>query len=83
MRLLTRLLRRSLILGLGVVSVWLIVFVAFDFADQRLPWLLALSGYFNSRSGHALVSVGDENARVVWISSDRDALRIYKGRMKR
>ena len=43
MRLLTRLLRRSLILGLGVVSVWLIVFVAFDFADQRLPWLLALS----------------------------------------
>ena len=43
MRLLTRLLRRSLILGLGVVSVWLIVFVVFDFADQRLPWLLALS----------------------------------------
>ena len=43
MRLLTRLLRRLLILGLGVVSVWLIVFVVFDFADQRLPWLLALS----------------------------------------
>ena len=40
---LTRLLRRLLILGLGVVSVWLIVFVVFDFADQRLPWLLALS----------------------------------------
>ena len=43
MRLLTRLLRRLLILGLGVVSVWLIVFVVFDFADQRLPWLFALS----------------------------------------
>jgi transcriptional regulator with XRE-family HTH domain len=40
------------------------------------------SVYFNSRSGHALVSVGGENARVVWISSDRDALRMYKGRMK-
>jgi len=38
MRLLTRLLRRLLILGLGVVSVWLIVFVVFDF-----PLLLALS----------------------------------------
>jgi hypothetical protein len=43
MRLLTRLLQRILILGLGVVSVWLTVFVVFDFADQRLPWLLALS----------------------------------------
>ena len=40
---LTRLFQRLLILGLGVVSVWLIVFVVFDFADQRLPWLLALS----------------------------------------
>jgi hypothetical protein len=42
MRLLTRLLQRLLILGLGIVSVWLIVFVVFDFADQRLPWLVAL-----------------------------------------
>jgi LssY C-terminus len=41
-RLLTRLLRRLLILGLGILSVWLIVFVVFDFADQRLPWALAL-----------------------------------------
>jgi hypothetical protein len=40
--LLTRLLRRLLILGLGILSVWLIVFVVFDFADQRLPWALAL-----------------------------------------
>jgi hypothetical protein len=38
----TRLSQRLLILGLGILSVWLIVFVVFDFADQRLPWTLAL-----------------------------------------
>jgi LssY C-terminus len=27
---------------LGILSVWLIVFVVFDFADSRLPWALAL-----------------------------------------
>lgn len=42
MRLLTRLLQRLLIAGLGILSVWLIVFVVFDFTDQRLPWALAL-----------------------------------------
>ena len=42
MRLLIRLLQRLAILGLGVVSVWLIVFVVFDFADRRLPWAVAL-----------------------------------------
>jgi len=42
-RLLTRLLQRLLILGLGVFSVWLIVFVVFRTADRRLPWILALS----------------------------------------
>jgi hypothetical protein len=42
MRLLIRLLQRLAIVGLGVVSVWLIVFVVFDFADQRLPWAIAL-----------------------------------------
>ena len=31
-----------LILGLGIVSVWLVVFV-FELADRRLPWVLALS----------------------------------------
>ena len=41
-RFLTRLLQRLLILGLGVFSVWLIVFVVFGFADRRLPWILAL-----------------------------------------
>jgi LssY C-terminus len=39
---LTRLLQRLLILGLGIFSVWLIVFVVFEFADRRLPWVLAL-----------------------------------------
>ena len=42
MRLLKRLLHRLLILGLGIVSVWLIVFV-FEFTDRTLPWVLALT----------------------------------------
>lgn len=42
MRLLKRLLRRLLILGLGILSVWLIVFV-FRFTDRRLPTILALA----------------------------------------
>ncbi|MBV8473325.1 MAG: LssY C-terminal domain-containing protein, partial [Hyphomicrobiales bacterium] len=43
MRLLIRLLQRLLIVGLGVLTVWLIVFVVFDTADRRLPWIVALS----------------------------------------
>src|SRR3954469_17082018 len=43
MRVLNRLLQRIVILALGVFSVWLIVFVVFDTADQRLPWILAVS----------------------------------------
>ena len=46
MRLLTRLLQRLLILGLGILSVWLIVFVVFEFADHRLPWVLALAATY-------------------------------------
>ncbi|MBQ0822118.1 LssY C-terminal domain-containing protein [Microvirga terrae] len=42
MRWLNRLLQRLIILGLGVFSVWLIVFVVFDTADRRLPWILAV-----------------------------------------
>ena len=34
-RLLKRLLQRLLTIGLGVVSIWLIVFVVFRFADHR------------------------------------------------
>lgn len=42
MRMLNRLIRRLLIFGLGVLSVWLIVFVIFRFTDHRLPWIVAL-----------------------------------------
>lgn len=41
MRLLKRLVQRLLILGLGIFSAWLIVFVVFEDADRRLPWFLA------------------------------------------
>ena len=40
---LIRLFQRLAILGLGALSVWLIVFVVFKFADHRLSWVLALS----------------------------------------
>jgi hypothetical protein len=43
MRSIKRFLQRSLIFGLGVVSVWLIVFVVFETADNRLPWVLAVA----------------------------------------
>jgi LssY C-terminus len=42
-RLLKRLLQRLLIFGLGIVCVWLIVFVVFDTTDRRLPWILAVA----------------------------------------
>ena len=42
MRLLKRFLQRLVIFGLGIFSVWLIVFVVFETADRRLPWILAL-----------------------------------------
>jgi hypothetical protein len=43
---LKRLLQRLVIFGLGVFSVWLIVFVVFEFADRRLPWLLAVAATY-------------------------------------
>jgi hypothetical protein len=42
-RLLKRFLQRLLILGLGILTVWLIVFVVFEDMERRLPWVLALS----------------------------------------
>ena len=42
MRSLKRLLRRALVLGLGVLTVWLIVFV-FRITDRRLPTILAVA----------------------------------------
>jgi len=40
-RRLIRLIQRLLVFGLGILSVWLIVFV-FEVVDRRLPWVLAL-----------------------------------------
>jgi hypothetical protein len=45
-RFLIRLVQRLLIFGLGVLSVWLIVFVVFDFADKELPVALALGATY-------------------------------------
>jgi hypothetical protein len=45
-RLLIRLLQRLTILGIGVLAIWLIVFVVYDFADRELPWVLALGATY-------------------------------------
>jgi hypothetical protein len=35
-----------LVLGLGILAVWFLVFVVFRVADRRLPWILALSATY-------------------------------------
>jgi hypothetical protein len=42
MRFLKRLAQRLLVFGLGIFCVWFCVFVVFDTADRRLPWILAV-----------------------------------------
>jgi hypothetical protein len=42
-RRLKRFVQRLLVFALGVFTVWLIAFVVFDFADRRLPWIVALA----------------------------------------
>src|SRR6516225_628866 len=42
-RALSRLLRRLLVLAIGGISVWLIVFVIFRFADNQFPWVVAVA----------------------------------------
>lgn len=42
-RLLTRFLQRVLVVAVGILSIWLIAFVFFDFADRQLPAILALA----------------------------------------
>jgi hypothetical protein len=44
--LLIRTLQRIAIFAVGAVSVWLIVFVVYDFADKKLPWAIALSATY-------------------------------------
>src|SRR5579863_1409501 len=46
MRRLIRLLQRIAILALGALAIWLIVFVVFRFAHQKLPWILAFSATY-------------------------------------
>jgi hypothetical protein len=43
LRSLRRFIRRLLVAGLGVFVVWLIVFVVFGIADNRLPWIVAVA----------------------------------------
>src|ERR1700730_661185 len=43
LRLLKRAVQRRFVVALGILSVWFIVFVVFDFADQKLPWILAVA----------------------------------------
>ncbi|KWT69384.1 hypothetical protein APY04_1467 [Hyphomicrobium sulfonivorans] len=43
MRFFIRTLQRIAIFGIGAVSIWLIVFVVFDFADKRMPVAIALA----------------------------------------
>lgn len=43
MRFLIRTLQRVAIFAIGAISVWLIAFVVFDFADQRLPMAVAFA----------------------------------------
>jgi hypothetical protein len=42
-RKLNRLMRRALVVALGAFAVWLIVFVVFRIADNRLPWVVAVA----------------------------------------
>lgn len=41
--LITRLFQRLFVLALGIISIWLIVFVVFRISNNRLPWILALA----------------------------------------
>jgi hypothetical protein len=42
-RLLVRFIQRLLVVALGILGIWLIVFVVFKIADHRLPWIFALA----------------------------------------
>ena len=46
MSFLIRMFRRALVFALGALTAWLIAFVIFDFADKRLPVLLAVAATY-------------------------------------
>jgi hypothetical protein len=72
-RLLKRYLQRLLVFGLGVATVWLIVFVVFRFADHRLPWVLALGATY----GLACRSHGPQDPTTRTCTSFHDDRRRY------
>jgi hypothetical protein len=41
--LIIRFFQRLFVLALGIISIWLLVFVVFRISDNRLPWILALA----------------------------------------
>jgi len=41
-----RSLQRLLVVGVGILSIWLIVFVVFRITENRLPWILALAATY-------------------------------------
>ncbi len=43
---LMRSLQRLLVVGVGILSIWLIVFVVFRITENRLPWILALAATY-------------------------------------
>jgi len=46
MAFLARSLQRLLVVGVGVIGIWLIVFVVFRITENRLPWILALAATY-------------------------------------
>jgi hypothetical protein len=46
MTFLTRSLQRLLVVAVGILSIWLIVFVVFRITENQLPWILALAATY-------------------------------------
>ncbi len=46
MTFLTRSLQRLLVVAVGILSIWLVVFVVFRITENRLPWILALAATY-------------------------------------
>jgi hypothetical protein len=52
-----------LVVGPGVTTVWLVVFVVFRFADHRLPWILALGATYGLATYVILPRAADAKLR--------------------
>ena len=75
-RALSRLLRRLLVLAIGAFTVWLIVFVIFRFADNQLPWVVAVALTY-------VVAAYVVLPRAVRMSSPRWRRKGFERRLKR